>query len=307
MRALALLLAVACTTGTATSDDTGDTGADALPLDPDVASYVPADLAPADPVRVIFMGDSITAGFGAPGGLSYPELLEDNDRRRWPEFETDDLATTHPGITDFVDVSVSGATTTTLLDGQLPALKTRLGASVSGETLVVITIGGNDVVRALSPTVDPKTVIDRMLRNIEDIVDDLQGDDRFADGPPAIYITNVYEPSDGTGQVQATSTHEGCFFGFDFGDALPELARYNEAFEELARDKGFAAVDMRGHFLGHGFFSKDDDLDVHHPDDPTKWFDADCIHPNSRGHHEIRRLFHAAILDEPLRLKIPTR
>jgi hypothetical protein len=36
------------------------------------------------------------------------------------------------------------------------------------------------------------------------------------------------------------------------------------------------------------------DNPYYYADDPTKWF-SDCIHPDNRGHSELRRLFFEAI------------
>ena len=68
----------------------------------------------------------------------------------------------------------------------------------------------------------------------------------------------------------------------------------------VAQERGAAMVDMRGHFLGHGVYFDDSDLDVHDDADPSPWFADDCIHPNDRGHHELRRLFVTAIEGRPL-------
>jgi hypothetical protein len=64
-------------------------------------------------------------------------------------------------------------------------------------------------------------------------------------------------------------------------------------------------LDLRGHFLGHGFYSEASGSAAYDADDPTQWFDRDCIHPNDRGHHELRRLVHAAITGSPFRTVIP--
>ena len=115
----------------------------------------------------------------------------------------------------------------------------------------------------------------------------------FPDGS-FIYISNVYDPTDDVGQAS------GCFFSFDLSDIWPYFHDANEAIYNFAEDSGVAMVDLNGHFLGHGWNYDDSDLPVYHSDDPTVWFDADCLHPNDIGHHEVRRLFHAAIDGTPL-------
>ncbi len=73
----------------------------------------------------------------------------------------------------------------------------------------------------------------------------------------------------------------------------------------LGEELGVSIVDLRGHFLGHGHNHSDDSMGAYHSDDATLWFDNDCIHPNDRGHHEIRRLFYAAISATDLPLDVP--
>ena len=55
------------------------------------------------------------------------------------------------------------------------------------------------------------------------------------------------------------------------------LAKYGDA---------VVTVDMRAKFEGHG---------VGKLKEGTSWFDPDCIHPNTTGHDEIRKLFLGAI------------
>ncbi len=290
---LALLFGCAGTDdGGGTDGDTDtdtDVGADPGGADPDVDTYLPSSYPPADPVRLIFLGDSITIGEGAsPYSNSYPALLQDNNDGEWPDHGDADLATLYPGITEVYDVSRGGAVTADVNNTQIPDLESQLTLPAAGETIVVMTIGGNDAQGALNPFADPDAIRDTALANFEDTVAWFQDPANFPDGA-YIYATNVYEPSDGVGQVDA------CFFGFDYTAQLPTLDEVNDGMYDLAVDLGFSSVDMHGHFLGHGFNNKDATNVNYHPNDHTRWLDDDCIHPNNRGHHEIRRLFHAAI------------
>lgn len=295
MRAFLPLLLAACA---ATAEDDGVEDTDTRPLDPDVATWEPEGYLPVDPVRLVYLGDSISAGYGATrASLAYTALLRKNTR--WEGFADEDLETSFPGLEEVIDVSRGGATTDSLLAQQIPLLDAELGgAPAEGGTIVVFTIGGNDAQSALLPTSDPAAVIDAALANFEDIVDELTSPDRFA-GPVWLYATNVYEPSDGTGQV------DDCFFGISYASALPELDRFTDELFALGADRGVAIVDLRAHFRGHGFRHAETDLEAYEADDPSLWFAEDCIHPNNRGHHEIRRLFHAAITGRALRVELP--
>jgi lysophospholipase L1-like esterase len=243
------------------------------------------------------MGDSISDGAGAPSGRSYVDLLVENVDSAWPDHAEVDLASSFPSITEIIDVAEGGATTNTLISRQLPQLDGEVGGfPASGETIVVFTIGGNDAQNALNPLVDADALLASVLGNFEDIVSWLQNEERFPDGV-RIYATNVYEPTNSTGQYST------CFLGFDISSRLPTLTAFNDDLADLGADMGFSVVDLRGHFDAHGFHSGDSSLATYDGEDPTLWYAADCIHPNERGHHEVRRLFHAAIMGHPLALE----
>jgi len=278
-------------------DDDDDTGPTVTP-DPDTNSYVPDGYRASAPERVIFLGDSITAGVGASAGsLTYPSLLVNNDEDVWGDYADTDLRGLF-GDMEVVDVSVGGATTDSVLSEQLPDLSSALGASVSGESLVVITVGGNDMQANMLQILTggdgvAAQVIDGVVDNMNEFIDYFDDANRFPDGV-FVYLSNVYEPTDSFGQV------DQCLFGFDIGPIMHNFDQANDAIRGVAEDRGIGMVDLRGHFMGHGWYNEDTELPWHHPEDPTRWFDDDCIHPNDRGHHELRRLFHAAIDGVPL-------
>jgi lysophospholipase L1-like esterase len=267
-------------------------------LDPDVSNEIPADYVPADPARVVFFGDSITDGTGASAPeLQYTALLQAN-ASAWPGFDDVTLPAAFPALTEFDDFSVGGATTDTMLHQQIPAMDAAFGGPVSGQTVVIFTIGGNDLQQALLPFNDAAQIVDDALANFEQLVDALTDPARFPDGV-FLYATNVYEPTDAVGQAQE------CFFGLDFADDLTELDRYNAELAQMGADRGFAVLDLRGHFLGHGYHAADPSVPGYDADDASLWFAPDCIHPNDRGHHEIRRLFQAAVAGEPFTYRLP--
>jgi lysophospholipase L1-like esterase len=234
------------------------------------------------------MGDSITAGAGASStSKEYPQLLQVNDSGAWPGFDDLDLETSFPGIVDVIDVSVPGATLSSLENQQIPELESLLSFPVSGQTIIVMTIGGNDAQMALIPFADADAIMNEALKDFESITDWFLDPAHFADGA-YLYASNLYEPSDGTGQSQ-------CFFGFDYGDRISSLEELNLGLYDMGMDKGFAVVDSWRHFSGHGFNASDSSVYGYDEADPTNWFASDCIHPNDQGHHEFRRLFHAAI------------
>ncbi|MEZ4323384.1 MAG: GDSL-type esterase/lipase family protein [Myxococcota bacterium] len=293
MRVLALPLLLAACTG-ADPEDTDDPG---YPVDPDVATWVP-EAAPFDQVeRVLFFGDSITAGYGM-GQLdnAYTRLLVENSDA-WPTFDGNDL-TTRYGDLEVLNASVSGSQTEDVIDRQIPFVEDQLGAVLSGPTLVFITIGGNDLTNALVTPGAIDTVADDIEERMDIITSTLTDPARFPDG---VYLlaTNVYEPTDGEGQA------DQCFFGLDVARVEPVLDDVNARTLAMAQERGFAWVDLRAHFRGHGWNSDDASIAAYDEADPTLWLQSDCIHPNKRGHHEIRRLFLAAADGLPLPAWIP--
>ncbi|MCB9688639.1 MAG: hypothetical protein H6738_24770 [Alphaproteobacteria bacterium] len=282
---------VACSSGEGDTEPTVPT----VPLDPDVQSVWPASFPPAEAARFVAFGDSITRGYGIDNEANtYTELLLHNNDGKWPDFAGDDL-TARFGELEVFDVSRDGATAPTVISGQLPQLETLLGASVSGPTIVVGTVGGNDTLDAIfSGDLDAAT--DAFMADLQVITDFFLDPVRFPDGT-YLAIANVYDPTDTTGQV------DECFFGLDLSALQDDFDRFNDRTREAAIRNGWAWVDLRGHFVGHGF-RYDEDGFWADADDPTLWFQGDCIHPNVRGHHEVRRLFLSALDGQQLPLVI---
>jgi lysophospholipase L1-like esterase len=188
LSSLCLLLA-ACEGGG--GDDADDTPADTTsdepfadaPVDPDVQSSIPAGYTAAAPARLIFMGDSITDGVGASrDNLAYTELLQVNAANKWPEFDEVDLEAAWPALPEVFNFAISGATTDSMFDEQLNLLDDAFEFPLAGETIIVFTIGGNDMQRALTPGANAEQVANGTLARFEQIVGWLQNPSRFPDG-----------------------------------------------------------------------------------------------------------------------------
>lgn len=292
----ALLLTAACAGADGEQTDVPD----GPPVDPMVNTYIPADFGAVDPKRVMYLGDSITAGYGVSARGAYPNLLLSNATNLWPDFEDVDLDSIYPGSTvEKVDVSVPGAKTDDLVARQLPDLARQLGPQVSGESIAVITIGGNDLsnsIIAIAANPDQAdVVIDNIVDNLNQMMDFFQDSERFPDGV-SVYYANVYEPTDGLGQA------DECFAGVDLEELMEDFERANQEMRRVGEERGASVIDLRGHFLGHGYNRSDTDNAGYDEADHELWFQNDCIHPNSVGHHELRRLFAAAIAGEPMYL-----
>jgi acyl-CoA thioesterase-1 len=97
------------------------------------------------PVRIVALGDSLTAGFGLPGAAAFPVRLE--------------KALTAKGLT--VEIGDAGVSGDTMSDGLA-----RLDWSVpEGTQAVILELGANDMLRGLDPQLTRKT-LEEILRRL---------------------------------------------------------------------------------------------------------------------------------------------
>jgi len=289
MRTLPLCLLVGCTAAPAVEPEPTP---EPIPTGP----YVPAEYDDSPAERLLFLGDSITAGEGAGSGLAYSELLVANVDDTWPEYIGRDLTHAWPELSEVRSVARGGATSRQLVDSQLVNLDEQITAELGdgpwgGATASVLTIGGNDMQFALAAFLaqgpeQAEERVDLLVENLHLTVDHLTDPERFPDGA-RVYLSNVYEPTDDVGM------HPDCFGGLDLVEMLVILEDANARIRALAVERGVAMIDLRGHFRGHAFHYDDESAPHYDAEDPTFWMRDDCIHPNTRGHQEIRTLFWA--------------
>jgi lysophospholipase L1-like esterase len=254
-------------------------------------SYIPAAERPTSAARLIVMGDSISAGYGtSTAARSYFNLLLANDSK-WPNETNTTLPALFNADVPLVNVAVAGATTSSML-GQRSTLTSQLGATVSGHSIVVITIGGNDM-KNFIVNMDASQInaaVNSAISNLRQIMTYLQDSTRFPDGT-SIYLAAVYDPSDSSGTLPAS-----CFgFAATNHELITGLENLHTRYVALGTELGFAVVDAMGHFHGHGISASNMSDPYYDASNPVTWFSSDCIHPNDAGHNELRRLFFEAI------------
>jgi len=99
------------------------------------------------PIRVLFLGNSLTAGYGLPINDAYPALLQNYvDSLQWPVV--------------MVNAGVSGDTSA----GGLGRLAWQLEILPD---ILVIALGSNDGLRGLSPSMTKKNLVEIILRTRE--------------------------------------------------------------------------------------------------------------------------------------------
>jgi len=288
-------------------DDAGALPVDAGPSDPSVIPP-PTACPTAKHKTVIVVGDSISdVGAGSnPEELPfYRTLLAKNDDAKYPAWKGYDLATC-TGIdpaADVVKASKGGAIATVPASndpsnkGILLNQVTALPANLPGPVLVVGTIGGNDVQRGLANVVlgspeQQQRDIDNFVAGFGAAMAELSKPDRFGAGVKVdVLMTNIYDPSGGTGRFYyepAKQTCPGALSLWPEGTPTAEpLAKWNAAMKaEAAKHAPVKLLDMYTPFVSHAVATPASE----------NWFYKDCIHPSAGGHDAIRGLFWAGIV-----------
>lgn len=204
-------------------------------------------------VTVHTFGDSLLdCGRYNAHGVHPAALLVRNHDRLFPEFAGNDLSARGPAR--LAHHAVDGARVEAL-PGQAR------GVSFGPDALVLVTVGGNDLLGGLA--LDPGPGLARFADRLAAFLD------RLPRG--RVLLGNVYDPTFGDDARNFLSVDP----------ALPRrnLARMNALLAALAARHG-ALADIHGHFLRNG--------------DPS-WF-TQTIEPSLRGASELRRVFLEAAL-----------
>jgi len=249
--------------------DTTDTGDGPVARQP--------DLDPADVTLFINLGDSVAAGYDAAGEYGYARLLHANDDGLAPGYAGADLVSLAPSV-QLLNLAESGADSGDIL-GNLR------GASLpptSGEVVVTISAGGNDfnddpAIMLATPLT--RAVATQLRANLAAMVAEL----RSAYGDPHIYVLDIQDPTDGTGEIPPQYDDGMCGViqavpGPLASLGVANLGIVNQAIADEAAAQGVELVSYHDHFLGHGLTSSDG------------WMSGDCAHPTSLGHHHLRAL-----------------
>ena len=225
-------------------------------------------------------------------GLGAASLLARNDGYVWPQFAGRDLVTISPGI-DCRFEARDGATTESVLDSQMDALR---GIDPGGEALVTLTAGGNDLLALIGAT-------DRAgqagVRAVLDNLDAIVGVVRDRLPRAMVLVANVYDPTDGTGDLEGPRLHPAATIADGWLHPAATIADewlrpqemrwlddYNVGVERLCRQRGARLIDLCRHFAGHGRSA---------PAEERWYWTGSLIEPGMAGASEIRRLWLAAV------------
>jgi lysophospholipase L1-like esterase len=189
-----------------------------------------------------------------------------------------------------VSTAESGATS-----GQVTYQLTQVPDNKSGDTLVTVSLGGNDLLgnyQALITTDGLAKVEKQIFDNLLKVKQHFADKTRYP-GKVTILIFNVYDPTDDAGLLPADANVEAvCASLISLGPIVgpvlrKQLAQYNANLHAFAKQNGLIVADIYAAFLGHGFHFADTQATCYDASDPTLWFARDCIHPNDAGHHAL--------------------
>jgi hypothetical protein len=207
------------------------------------------------------------AGQIAPIGAA--SLFHTNDDEQWPEVAGDDLVTRFPGIEARILAS-DGATIGDVFGEQLEELTTS-----DEPTLMTLTVGGNDLLSAVSNRPRPE-LLRRIVRGIVEAHDALVEALLIRRPVGELIVSTVYDPSDTTGRIPGVLEELGVL-------PLEHLHVLNGHIRGLERRyERIMVADAYARFLGHGVSAADED----------RWYwSRSMIEPAAAGAHELRRLW----------------
>jgi len=272
------------------------------PAGPDVSRNLFSSIWTDRLVLLVGIGDSVTAGFGARRGYSYFDRLVTNPPDEFAGMNGICLRSVIPNL-QFTNLAISGSTSLEHLKQELPRL-TMANSNVFG--VIVLTTGGNDLIHNYGRTPphdqamygatleQAKPWIEGFDHRLNSMIDEITA--RFPGGC-RIFLANIYDPTDGAGDIKNTGLPE-------WPDGLKVLNDYNEIIQKCASTHAnVQLVDLHDAFLGHGihcaqFWTKHYDWN-----DPHYWYFVNLEDPNERGYDVIRRLFLIEIVKSTSRLK----
>lgn len=251
-------------------------------------------------VRLIGLGDSITAGLGAasPDHTFFNRLFE-NPSDEFADMQGVCLSQVIPNM-EFENLAISGSTSME----HLQTIEQRLLLqSPSTFGLVVMTTGGNDLIHSYGKSPPRECAMyGATLEQAEPWIDSFRKrrdrmhaivNTRFPGGCE-IFIADIYDPTDGVGDAPSVYLPH-------WPDGLYIHARYNQAINQFADShENVHVVPLHKTFLGHGSHCHQFWRSTYVSEDPNYWYYDNIEDPNDRGCDAIRRVFLNSIIDHSI-------
>ncbi|GMV19361.1 MAG: SGNH/GDSL hydrolase family protein [Polyangiaceae bacterium] len=238
-----------------------------------------------NPEKLVFLGDSITVGtFPTPANQVYRTLLTNLAKAQWPSIEVASCAVNGAQTDDFF----AG-------DNQIPKC---FPAAEQKKTLVVITMGGNDIAAMAKDKLSASAAsveADKVLANMKQAVEWLKDPTNFPNGSWVVFA-NIYEYTDLTADLGSCPTGNLIGLTGEWIAGTAMLVKLREGYMKIAVDAQADMIFLGEHFCGHGYKFADTKQQCYIPNS-SNWFDLTCIHPTPEGHKQVADLFWKTIAE----------
>jgi lysophospholipase L1-like esterase len=244
--------------------------------------------------RVVFLGDSITAGtWPTPEAGYYRNLLVSGlEAQLGHPLETQDCSRYGARVDDLMRDD----------DQIVQCLGEPTAAPDERATLVVFTVGGNDMFAYAQDILEGGSQqelvasVDETIALFDDALNMMVSmRSRFPNGLHVVF-GNLYEFTDATSDLSVCPAAEILGFSGVIPEVRDSYVQINEAWVRLAVETQTDVVFMLEHFCGHGFLAGQPDNECYRGPGTETWFDGTCIHPNELGHQQLAQMFQTVTL-----------
>lgn len=242
-------------------------------------------------VKLVGLGDSITAGLGAKSSNhTFFNRILVNPQDEYEDMHGICLSTVLPNL-EHENFAISGSTS----QEHMATIEDRLQVhdeDVFG--LVVMTTGGNDLIHsygrmpakecAMYGATEEQAApwIEAFGQRLTLMLDKVEA---AFPGGCEIYLADIYDPTDGVGDAPSIYLPK-------WPDGLAIHAKYNETIRRCAASRANVhVVPLYETFLGHGSHCRQFWRSTYVAEDPHYWFYTNIEDPNDRGYDAIRRVF----------------
>ncbi len=256
-------------------------------------------------IRLVGIGDSITAGLGArTRDHTFFNRLVRNPNDEYTDMLGICLSAVLPHL-NFENLAISGSTSRDHLN-VIEERLTKHDPSVFG--IVVMTTGGNDLIHSYGRSPPKECAMYGATRSqaepwitnfrvrLEVMLDKIS---ECFPGGCEIYVGDIYDPTDGVGDAPSVYLPH-------WPDGLAIHAKYNAAIAASASSRSNVhVVPLYNAFTGHGAHCTQFWRSTYVSEDPHYWFYDNIEDPNDRGYDAIRRVFLNAIIEHCSLLHVP--
>jgi lysophospholipase L1-like esterase len=235
--------------------------------------------------KLVFLGDSITQGTPPTSSLQYYRtVLSESLGQKFPGLVVEECAE-------------NGAKVGDLLGGGQQILDCFPDVEPL-RTLVVITMGGNDIADWASNKLsqaEATAAADVVAGDMRAAIEWFYADPaRFPAGVFVVFA-NVYEYTDGTADLDSCPGAQFIGLTGSYLEGATAISHLQEQYMKIAADTGSDMIFLLESFCGHGYHRDDPNGTCYLGPDAELWFDLTCIHPNPTGHAELAGLFQAVV------------